>query len=112
MRGRTGSVDTTRGGRHRARLSVNGKRPTLGGFDTKEEAERELAAALDVLDTEAPDANTVLLGDWLDKHLERRELSREYRDADGDRGWFDRHVKPDEIASLPLKALRPHDLDD
>ncbi len=107
-----GSIDTLPSGRKRVRLSLETGRRNLGTFATQDEAERELAAALAVLETDVPVATGALLGEWLDKHLDRRELSGEYRDVEGDRAWFDRHVKSDEIARVPLKALRPHDLDD
>jgi integrase len=106
----TGSITPTREGRHRVRVPAEGRRVDIGTFDTRAEAELELAAAMQVL-AEAPRAG-LLVGDWLDKHLGQREVSKRFRDAENERAYFKRDIETDPLARLPLKAARPHDVDD
>ena len=109
MRPATGTITPTPAGRHRVRVTADGRRTDVGTFDTEDQAARELAAALDVL-RELPRTG-MLTGEWVDKHLGVREASKRFRDSDNERGYFTRDIEGDALAKIPLKAVRPHDVD-
>lgn len=105
MRGRTGSIDITSSGRYRVRISVRGKRETLGIFDDEAEAVSVRDGSADVLRKE--DCNGDLsLKDWGDKCLTEREIGHEVRDPDTDWSRWRCHIESDPIAKVPLAGLR------
>lgn len=99
MRKRTGSIDPTRDGRQRLRMTIRGVRKTVGFFDTEEEAEQVRAATLEEL-ADFDDGVTLL--DYGNAWLDRREIGKEVRDPDSDRGRWDNHIANTSLAKLAV----------
>lgn len=105
-----GSIDQIENGRFRLRMSVNGVPGTIGFFDTRDEAEREIQVVLDVEKESAKDFEGVTLESFGRKVLTRREVQNEVRDPDNDWSRWNVHVKTDVIAKLAVKRIRPDHL--
>lgn len=104
MRERTGCIDTDpRTGKKRLRLMVRGKRISEQ-HETQEDAERSLAALLEVSADEYADGET--LHDYGKRILEKREIAREVRDPDSDWSRWNNHIAPTSMAKLSIARLR------
>lgn len=89
--------------RFRVRLRVEGQRRSYGLFDTKDEAEDALAAALE--QRGAVEGGTTLRS-WGDAWLLGREKSKRVRGIAKERACWSKHVKPYPIAMMPLARVR------
>ena len=101
----TGSIDR-RGDRWRVRIRLaGGARRTLGYYDTREEAERVLAAALlELRGTIHELGRGLTLGAWGERWLERRELTRSTAIS----GWPSTGSAPgSSVAATPLATESP-----
>lgn len=97
-----GSIDETVSKRFRVRaMKPDGTRPTLGIFDTRDDAE----AFLDAVDALAAGSVGYTVASWGTKWLDMRELAKAVRNAEGDRGLFRKHIEKDAIGDISLKAL-------
>ena len=103
-RAKTGTITATREGKWRVRATVRGVRRTIGSYDTRDEAERELAAVLLIVSDELRDG--VTLGEYGDAWLDRRERSGMYRDPASDRGRWQNHVHGTHLAKVALPAVK------
>jgi integrase len=99
-----------RGERHRARYWVDGKKETIGTFDTKAEAEGALVAFAERLSKDAPVAGETLES-WSRKWLDDRETDGVHRSVTRDRHAFKRVTRAT-IAGLSLAAITPRDVRD
>lgn len=90
----------------RVRLHVNGRRISYGVYDTYEEAEDRLAAALE--QRGAADGSTTLAG-WGIDWLNARERAG-HRAIDKDRARWQLHVAKSWIAKLPLRRIARADV--
>ena len=99
-----------RGDRVRARYWVNGKKHTVGTFDSHEEADGALVAFASRLAAASPIAGETL-DVWSRKWLDERELDGYHRDVKNDRHAFKRVTRAP-IALLPLPAITPRDVRD
>lgn len=97
-----------RGERVRARYWVNGKKETIGTFDTQADAEGALVAFAEKLAANAPVAGETLES-WSRKWLDAREVDGFHRDVKNDRHAFKRVTRAD-LAALPLAAITPRDV--
>lgn len=89
--------------RFRVRLSVEGERRSYGLYDTIEEAEEALAAALE--QRGALSSGTTLRA-WGEDWLAKREKSGRIRGIKKERSCWATHVAPHEIATLPITRIR------
>lgn len=106
MRKRTGTIDTTRTGLYRVRLTLPGHgRRTLGIYETEAEAERERAAALAIVEREVPD-DTTTVGQYIDEWIDDRDRNAKVRDPDSERSWYRNHIAGTPLARLSLRAVR------
>ncbi len=103
----SGGIETTRDGRHRVR-APGGRRASLGVYETRDEAEAVLAAALDEL-ADVHHGEGLTLAAWATRVLDQRE-------ADGLRGireernrWAS-YVAKDELARLPIRTINRRDV--
>jgi integrase len=96
--------------RYRARPRVDGKKETIGTFDTEEEAEGALAVYREGLIKESPIAGESLAS-WSRKWLDAREVDGVHRSVKKDRHAFKR-VTRHSIANLALAAVTPRDVRD
>lgn len=89
--------------RYRVRASIHGKRESLGLYDTREEAERKLAAVEAMLGAQARGRTVAVHGEaWLDA----RELDREHhRAAHKDRARWRKHIAVAPFADKPIRAV-------
>ena len=113
----TGTVEQLRSGRWRVRVSVEGRRRSLGTFDTEPDARRMLAAFnAEVRDEAIVAPGAVTLASFGAEWLDRRELNGSRRRArvkniDGERNRWARHVAPSELASMALQSIRTVDVE-
>ena len=106
MRPRTGTIDRTRSGQFRVRMTLPGQgRRTLGTYPTETEAARELRAALAIVEHEVADDGT-LFGPFVDGWLDERDKGKRVRDPETERSWYRNHIADAPIARLPLRAIR------
>lgn len=106
MRDRTGTIDQPRHDLHRVRLTIPGQgRRTLGTYPTRGEAERELAAALAIVEREVPD-DSVTFGAFVDGWLDERDRLKRVRDPETERSWYRNHIAGTPLARLSLRAVR------
>ena len=106
MRKRTGSIDTTRNGQHRVRITLPAQgRVTLAVCDTKEEAERERAAAASVISTDVVDVAWTVKT-WGERWLKARDVGKLVVDPDSDWSRWNHHIVNDPIARVSLRMLR------
>lgn len=107
MRKRTGSIDITRDGKHRVRVTLDdGTRKPIGVYETRAEADDARAAAVDVLEKEAPAIGGMTLRVYGEKFLTRREVNAEVVDASGDWGKWRTHIGNEPIAKMALRAIK------
>lgn len=107
---RVGSIDF-RNGRHRLRIrQPDGKRKTIGYYDTEDEAERMRLAIVQQLAGTAfdPQIRGRTFGAWGVSWLDDRELT--HRDAAGDRQRWNAYVAGTPIAAMKIDAIRPRDV--
>lgn len=106
MRAKSGTVDETRGGRFRVRVTLpSGERRTIGTHDTLDEAETQRAAAIAVMTDEcASDDWTVRT--WGERWLTARDVGKAVRDPESDWSRWRNHIEKDPIARLSLRAVR------
>jgi len=105
-----GSIDVTKQGRFRARVTLpDGRRTTVGVFATRELAEREIGTASRIILTEAP-AVGMTLAQWGETYLTKRELSGDIADAQGDWSRWRNHIASDEIAGYVVRGITPRDV--
>ena len=107
---RRGCIDQIANGRFRARLSIHGKPETVGFYDTREAAQKAIEVASDVAQETAHDFEGVTLEDFGRKLLTRRMLKHEVKDPQNDWSRWNTHVKPDVVAKLAVKRIRPDHL--
>lgn len=106
MRERTGSIYRERG-RYRVRVTTDaGARESFGSYATLPEAERALAAALDVTESAKP----LDVATWIEQWLDARELAREIVDIAGARSLLRNYLAGDPIGEMPLVGLRRPDV--
>lgn len=89
--------------RYRVRLRVEGVRRSYGLYDTLEDAEDALAAALE--QRGATEGGTTLRA-WGDAWLDGREKSGRVRGIAKERVCWTKHVKAYPIAAMPLTRIR------
>jgi integrase len=112
-----GSVER-HGQRWRVRVSADGRRVSLGSYDTRADAERMLAAYLaEVTEGAIVAPGSVTLRAWGREWLDRRELHGSrlravVRSVADERSRWTRHVEASELADLPLESITPPDVDD
>lgn len=111
-----GTVEQHRG-RWRVRAVVEGRRRVLTTCDTREDAERFLAAWIFARTTaaiEAPTKATIagLASGWLDaRELDGSDTRAEVRDIDSERSLYRRHIEPDDLARMPLATITTLDVE-
>ena len=108
-----GSIEPLPSGRFRVRLrTADGERHQLGIFDTYEEAEAKLNAALELLaEGRMATVGGVTLDAYSKGWLDDREL-REYRNIKTDRNRWKVHAAGTMLAALPLAAITERDVRD
>jgi integrase len=99
----SGSVTTMPDGRKRVQLWVDGKRRSLGIYDTEEEAKAILSGAA-VAQTRETHNDGVLLRQWGTIALDRRE-QQGLRGVEEERSRWDAHVADADIAELPVRSI-------
>lgn len=94
--------------RFRVRVTVAGRRVSLGLFDTREDAEDALRAHDELHRDEPRGLTVVALGErWLD----RRELDRDHhRAAAKDRSRWKKHVATAPFATKLVRSVEPQDV--
>src|SRR5690606_12467468 len=92
----------------RVQVWVDGRRRSLGVHGTRDEAEAIREAALAGL-AGVEHAGGAALGVWGARVLDRRELQG-LRGVDRERSRWATHVEPDELADLPVHAIRRGDV--
>lgn len=109
-----GSIDLRPSGRWRVRLTFSdGSRKNAGMFDTEEEAQRFLDAAL-VVQAEEKIAPTggITLATWGVKWLNRREDSGNHRAIGSERSTWKHHISTAPFADWPLGNITRRDVKD
>lgn len=102
----SGSIEE-RGGRHRVRLRVAGRKRTLGTYATEGEAAAVLEAAREQLQAGRSTAlGTLTLREWAERWLEQRELSGAVRSVDDDRSRLRVHVLGEPWTDDPLDSIK------
>ena len=92
-------------------MPINGERKPLGTYDTWEEAEAVRLSALEALD-DTGDADVSSLRVIGNAWLDMRDRAHELRHIESYRGSWNNYVLPHKIANMPIRAIRPADLDD
>jgi len=101
----------------RVRVVVEGRRVTLGRFDSEERARRMLRAHLAEVDAGsiiAPGALTLAtLGvEWLDaRELHGSRTRARVKDIHNERRLWERHVRPSALAALAVQSIRVRDVE-
>lgn len=100
----TGNI-LSRGGRHTARLRINGCVRSLGTFSARDDAERVLSAACAQLAEQTHITEEgASLEDYMEKWLDRRELSG-VRSVRTDRSRFRVHVRSSALGRTELSEI-------
>jgi len=109
-----GTVDKLPSGRFRARITTSdGKRPSLGVFDTEDEAYGVLNAALARLaDGPAAPIGGKTLRSFGEPWLEERELVGEVRAIRADKSRWRTHIATARFYDWPLTTIAPLDVAD
>lgn len=114
----SGTVEVLPDGRARVRVVIDGKRKQNGPIYPNEESARRVLAAwnADRIDGALVTASELTLGSYGSEWLDRRQLHgsrrrEQVRSLSGERSVWSRHVLPSEIASMPLTAIRPRDVE-
>src|SRR5690606_5319086 len=105
----TGSIETLASGHVRARLRLpDGRRTSLGTFESEAEAEGVIAAALDLLDDQKmlPTGGTTFRG-YARRYADELERSRYYVAMSYFRGILRNWVEPAPFADWPIRAVTP-----
>lgn len=103
------TIDLQRSGRWRVRVTTDqGKRPTIGTFDTEEEATRAEAAALDVLRGK----HRTTLGSVLVDSLEHRAANKATRNPEDEESRFRVHLAGDPLMTTPIADVQRRDVVD
>lgn len=101
----TGSIEE-RGGRHRVRLRVAGRKRSLGTYATEAEAEAVLEAAREQLEAAGSTSlGRLTLRQWIERWLDQRELSGAVRSVADDRSRLRAHVLGEPWADDPLDTI-------
>jgi integrase len=106
-RRRTGSISVTKTG-FRPQAWVDGKRISLGVYETREEAEAMLDAARRAAKEERI-VDGVTLRTWAGRALDRRERQG-LRAVKRERSRWKIHVDGDELADLPVRDIQRKDV--
>jgi len=113
----SGSVERLPAGRWRVRVSVGGKRLTLGVFADEKTARSTLAAwNIERAEGTVVAGHELTLGSYGEGWLDLREVRgsrkrEEVRSIASERSVWRRQVMPSAIASMTLTEIRPRDLD-
>jgi integrase len=109
-----GSVDQLPSGRWRVRVTLSDEtRRSLGVYDTQEEAQGVLNAALRKLAAgQAAPVGGITLRAWGERWLTEREISGEVRAIRTDWGRWRTHVETAPFADWPLVSITPRDVYD
>lgn len=94
--------------RYRARPRHDGKRYSLGTFDSYEEAAGAITVFLETMERDHPIAGETLAS-WSRRWLDERETDGVHRSVARDRHTFKRVTRAD-IAALPMAAITPRDV--
>jgi integrase len=96
-------VTTGKGIRYRLRATIDGKRESLGCFDTIDEARAQSQAYFEVLHDHSKSLTVAAWGrQWLDDR-EGRGTHRSIKDT---RALWDRHIFPSALAPLTLRSVK------
>lgn len=94
--------------RYRLRATIDGKRESLGLFDTIEEAQAQAKAYAEQLGN-SPTGLT--LGAWGKRWLDERERAGTHRTVRDTRGLWDRYIFPSNLASMGLRNVKAQHVD-
>lgn len=78
----------------------------LGSFSTREEAQRKIAATLDIDSDKAPDSLRLFGERWLNE----RDEGGDVRDIKNERSVWKTHIATAHFADWPVKRIRPVDV--
>lgn len=107
---REGSITPWQGG-WRIRLSVDGKRRSLGVHETKEKAEAVLAAALvQLAKKNGPLKRNMTLRVWGERFLDERELAGLHRSIRTDRSMWRSLILSQPWADEPVRSITTQDV--
>ena len=96
-------VTTGKGIRYRLRATIDGKRESLGCFDTIDEARAQSQAYFELLHDHSKSLTVAAWGrQWLDDR-EERGTHRSIKDT---RALWDRHIFPSALAPLTLRSVK------
>lgn len=104
-------------GKWRVRITVRGKRKTIGQFDTEKKARRMLKphhAEVEAGNIEIPGAITLkeLGAEWLDqRELHGSRTRTRVRSIDGERSVWRSHVLKSELANMAVQSIRASDVE-
>lgn len=104
----TGSVETTRDGKHRARLVTDVGRRSLGVYETLEEASAVLEAAISEL-ADTHHGEGVTLAMWGERVLNQREAEG-FRGVPEERNRWKAYVHGTALARVPIRSLDRRDV--
>jgi len=93
--------------RHRVRLTVQGKRRSLGIYDTKEEAEAVLDAAIEQI---GDDGFALTLAGWGERWLNQRETDKLHRSIRSTRSVWTSRVATAPFALWPMHSIKRTDV--
>lgn len=114
----TGSIEHLANGKWRVRVSSQGKRKTLGTFETEKEAQRFLRVWVREMTTGrivAPGKVTLsqFASEWLDKReLMGSRRRAEVRSIESERSVWRAHVETSALAKMPIDAIEREDIED
>ena len=106
-----GSIDVRPSGKHRVRLTFADGRRKNANFDTKEEAEKFLNAALvEIAEAGIAPTGALTLKVWGEKWLDRREETGTHRAIDTERSTWKCHIATAPFADWPLANIARRDV--